>query len=56
MSAQSILVPRTHKSRGLIMVADDSAADRLILRRLLEAEGYDVVEARDGVEALAQLA
>ena len=38
------------------LVVDDSRAMRLIIRRILEAEGYDVLEASDGKEALELLA
>ena len=34
-----------------ILVVDDEIEIRRILRRLLEAEGYDVVEAADGLSA-----
>ncbi len=36
-----------------ILVADDEAGIRDVVRRYLEAEGYDVAFARDGAEALA---
>jgi PAS domain S-box-containing protein len=38
-----------------ILVVDDIAANRRVLRAMLEAEGYAVFEAADGVEALDQL-
>jgi PAS domain S-box-containing protein len=38
-----------------VLVVDDIATNRRVLRATLEAEGYVVVEAADGVEALAQL-
>jgi len=37
---------------GTILVADDSAGDRLVARSILEGVGYEVLEARDGNEAL----
>ncbi len=37
------------------MVIDDSRAIRLILRRTLEKLGYEVLEARHGKEAVAEL-
>ncbi|OFZ97839.1 MAG: hypothetical protein A3H35_13920, partial [Betaproteobacteria bacterium RIFCSPLOWO2_02_FULL_62_17] len=40
----------------LVMVVDDSLTVRKITGRLLERQGYRVVTARDGVEALASLA
>ena len=39
----------------LIMVVDDSLTVRRVTQRLLEREGYQVVLAKDGVDALEQL-
>lgn len=47
-SAQS--VPRT-----CLMVVDDSLTVRRVMQRLFEREGYQVLLARDGVDALEQL-
>jgi chemosensory pili system protein ChpA (sensor histidine kinase/response regulator) len=41
--------------RLLVMVVDDSVTVRKVTSRLLERHGMNVVTARDGVEALAQL-
>jgi twitching motility two-component system response regulator PilG len=38
----------------IIMVVEDSSTTRTIIKRMLTAEGYDVVEARDGVEAITK--
>ena len=38
-----------------VLVVDDDPAVRLLLRRMLEARGYQVVEAGDGSEALRSL-
>jgi DNA-binding response OmpR family regulator len=38
-----------------LLVADDSETVLLMLQRRLEMEGYEVVTATDGVEALARL-
>jgi DNA-binding response OmpR family regulator len=38
-----------------VLVVDDEPQIRTVLRGYLEAEGYDVVEAADGTEALAAL-
>jgi len=35
-----------------ILIVDDSALSRRTLRRILEAAGYEVVEAQDGMTAL----
>jgi chemosensory pili system protein ChpA (sensor histidine kinase/response regulator) len=43
------------QARGLIMVVDDSLTVRRVTQRLLERNGYDVVLAKDGVDALRQL-
>ena len=36
-----------------ILVVDDSIAIRQLVRRALEAEGFDVITAADGVEGLS---
>ena len=43
------------RAAPLIMVVDDSLTVRKITSRLLEREGYRVVTAKDGLEALEQL-
>ncbi len=40
---------------GRILVVDDDPADRLLLKRLLGSQGYDVREVADGESALAEL-
>jgi DNA-binding response OmpR family regulator len=37
---------------SLVLVAEDSASIRLLLRRRLEMAGHEVIEARDGGEAV----
>lgn len=37
-----------------ILIADDQAHSRELLRIVLESEGYDVVEASDGAEAVVK--
>ena len=44
--------PRGEDKKMTILVVDNSAADRELLRGLLELSGYSVVLARDGEEAL----
>src|SRR5260370_1159010 len=41
--------------RGIILVADDNEANRELLSALLSAEGYEVVCAADGQQALEQV-
>lgn len=42
-------------TRGTVLVVDDSSTVRLQVRGVLEAEGFSVVEAEDGIAALRQL-
>jgi chemosensory pili system protein ChpA (sensor histidine kinase/response regulator) len=46
----------TAPARPRVMVVDDSLTVRKITGRLLAREGYEVLTAKDGVEALEQLA
>ncbi|OUY06074.1 Hpt domain-containing protein [Acinetobacter populi] len=43
-------------SRRTVMVVDDSVTVRKVTSRLLERNGFDVVTAKDGVEAIEKLA
>jgi PAS domain S-box-containing protein len=47
--------PRVRESAGRILVVEDEDAVRAIIARTLRDEGYEVVEARHGREALARL-
>jgi DNA-binding response OmpR family regulator len=40
---------------SLVMVAEDSASIRLLLRRRLEMAGHDVIEAYDGADAIERI-
>ncbi len=44
--------PETIELRGTILLVEDEAAVRRLARRVLEKDGYRVVETRSGVEAL----
>ena len=46
---------RKTKNRNTVMVVDDSITMRRVASKLLERHNYDVVTAKDGVDALAQL-
>jgi CheY-like chemotaxis protein len=46
---------RTSELRGLILVVDDDAINRLVARVLIEARGYEVIEAEDGESAVSIL-
>ena len=48
-------MPTSEGHEGIILVADDSEANRELLSALLSAEGYQVVCAADGKEALARV-
>jgi len=48
------LVPTGERKRK-ILVADDDASIRALLRQELEAEGYSVREARDGMETVGEV-
>ena len=43
------------KSKKVVMVVDDSITMRRVATKLLNRNNYDVVTAKDGVDALAQL-
>ncbi len=42
-------------TKGRILYIEDNSDNRKLIRRVLEWEGYEVLEARDGTEALARL-
>jgi CheY-like chemotaxis protein len=49
-------IPAASPPRGTtVMVVDDEAFMRILCRRMLEAEGYRVREAADGLDAIAAL-
>ncbi|WP_374666656.1 Hpt domain-containing protein [Acinetobacter sp.] len=46
---------RHGNARRLVMIVDDSVTVRKVTSRLLERQGFDVVTAKDGVDAMEQL-
>ncbi len=50
-----VQVIRRHRPERPILVVDDEAEQRALLRRILEREGYAVMEAENGAVALARL-
>ncbi len=42
-------------NKGRILYIEDNSDNRSLVRRVLEWDGYEVVEAKDGSEALARL-
>jgi chemosensory pili system protein ChpA (sensor histidine kinase/response regulator) len=54
--AAAEVLPLKHDRSGLcVMVVDDSVTVRKVTSRLLERQGFEVLLAKDGVEAVAQL-
>ncbi len=53
--AKAATVAEAVQTQPLVMVVDDSLTVRKITTRLLERSGYQVVTAKDGVDALEQL-
>jgi two-component system cell cycle response regulator DivK len=41
--------------KARILYVEDNFDNRMLVRRVLEAEGYEVVEAQDGMQALQRL-
>jgi chemosensory pili system protein ChpA (sensor histidine kinase/response regulator) len=54
-AAKAEALPTESSAAPLIMVVDDSLTVRKITSRLLAKEGYQVVTAKDGVDALQQM-
>jgi chemosensory pili system protein ChpA (sensor histidine kinase/response regulator) len=52
---EAALVVEEKSGAPLVMVVDDSLTVRKITSRMLTREGYEVVTAKDGVDALQQL-
>ncbi|TDY04175.1 Hpt domain-containing protein [Thiohalophilus thiocyanatoxydans] len=46
--------PKVH-TKPVVMIVDDSITVRRVTTRLLERNGFEVVQAKDGVDALSQL-
>ena len=54
-AAPVLVTPESKKTSQVVMVVDDSLTVRKITSRLLEREGYTVLTAKDGVDALEQM-
>src|ERR1017187_9592616 len=46
----------TKPSLGLVLIVDDEEQNRMLLRDPLEARGYEIAEAENGMVALAKIA
>ncbi|MHA3081219.1 Hpt domain-containing protein [Acinetobacter sp. ANC 5502] len=55
LSEQRRDVAKVTRARRLVMIVDDSVTVRKVTSRLLERHGYDVVTAKDGVDAIEQI-
>jgi CheY-like chemotaxis protein len=53
--AQAMCCALSATARATIMVADDVELNRGLYRRMLQRSGYDVIEAKDGCETLAEI-
>ncbi|MFT7490763.1 MAG: chemosensory pili system protein ChpA (sensor histidine kinase/response regulator) [Pseudohongiellaceae bacterium] len=54
-NTQLIALEKVAEKPPLVMVVDDSVTVRKVTSRLLEREGYDVITAKDGVDAMILL-
>ena len=50
----SVTLEEPKEQDKIIMVVEDSTTTRTIIKRMLKAEGYTVIEARDGIEAITK--
>ena len=55
IDVSSEISTRTDDGRGRVLVVDDERLNRAILARVLKQNGYSVVEAEDGAEALNKI-
>jgi two-component system cell cycle sensor histidine kinase/response regulator CckA len=56
MPGSEPLAPTPTRSLGLVLVVDDEEQNRMLLRDPLEARGYEIEEAEDGMQALQKIA
>ncbi len=55
VGATAPTVPEAERGRPIVMVVDDSLTVRKVTGRHLQKHGFDVLTAKDGLDALAQL-
>ena len=55
LGSESCQVSALQNGKTFILIADDSATIRALLRRTLELYSYEVIEARDGEEAVVRV-
>jgi PAS domain S-box-containing protein len=51
----ALLTPPPPRGEGAVLVVEDEDGVREVIARLVDSLGYDVIEARDGMEALEQM-
>jgi CheY-like chemotaxis protein len=51
-SSNLIVVPRPTPQRAKILIVDDTESNRLAFQSILEGPAHEVIQARDGLEAL----
>src|SRR6185436_4492907 len=54
-SSKLVVVPRISPERAKILIVDDTESNRLAFQSLLEGPNHEVIQARDGLEALEQI-
>jgi CheY-like chemotaxis protein len=47
-------IPTQHHHGGVALIVEDEVTNRMILKALLKKRGYKVIEAENGIEAIAQ--
>ncbi|CAN5334545.1 hypothetical protein BH09MYX1_BH09MYX1_17190 [soil metagenome] len=52
----SVFIPQSRRKGATVLLVEDTDASRLWARRVFESNGYVVIEARDGLEAIDVLA
>jgi len=51
-SSNLIVVPRSSPQRAKILIVDDTESNRLAFQSILEGPTHEIIQARDGLEAL----
>jgi len=54
-SSKLVVVPRESPQRAKILIVDDTEPNRLAFQSILEAPTHEIIQARDGLEALEHI-
>jgi len=54
-SSKLVVVPRISPQRAKILIVDDTESNRLAFQSLLEGPTHEIIQARDGLEALEHI-